>query len=241
MNKKLPRIIPSGGYALTIEVCREVSRECIEKVHMIYYALLNKLNREKYEIIAGLSAITIYYDPREDNIGKLNKMIQGVLNKLNEYSGSYEELYKRREWAIPVVYGDDYGPDLYDVAHITGLSKEEIIRIHTSRKYLCYAIGFTPGFIYLGEVNDKLIVPRLEKPRLKVPAGSVGLAGRLTGVYSIESPGGWRIIGRTPLRMFDFTRKDPMPIKPGDYIVFKSITKREYEELQDVFIGDYIG
>ncbi|OYT41075.1 MAG: hypothetical protein B6U89_00125 [Desulfurococcales archaeon ex4484_58] len=107
---------------------------------------------------------------------------------------------------IPVLYSEEYGLDLKSISEITGLSVDDIVKIHSSKTYTCYAIGFTPGFIYLGEVDRRITVPRLETPRTKVPRESVGIAGLLTGIYSVKSPGGWRIIGRTPLKMFDLEK-----------------------------------
>ena len=235
---KKPRIIPSGGYALTIEVCREVSRECIDNVHKIYYFLKNLSElRGKIEVVAGLSAITIYYDPRKTSYKELIRIINDSMDEIS----STKTFHTPRKWVIPVLYGGKYGPDLEDVAKLSGLEVEDVVKIHSSREYLCYTIGFTPGFIYLGEVDERIAVPRLKTPRTRVPRGSVGIAGSLTGVYSIESPGGWRLIGRTPLSLFDPTRDEPMIIKPGDLVVFKPITEDEYRELYNVFIGDYNG
>uniref|UniRef100_A0A7C4H6N6 5-oxoprolinase subunit PxpB n=1 Tax=Staphylothermus marinus TaxID=2280 RepID=A0A7C4H6N6_STAMA len=230
------RRIPSGGYCYTIEFCKEISRDCIEKIHRVYYSLLNKLSNS-FEIVVGLTALTIYYDPRILKYIDLDRIVLEAL----EDSERFELSFERKEWIIPVVYGGEFGLDIDSVVKYTGLTIDEIIKYHVSKKYLCYAIGFTPGFIYLGELCEKLIVPRLETPRLTVPPGSIGIADRLTGVYSVESPGGWRIIGRTPLKIFDFNRENPMPIKPGDIVSFKSISIEEYYELRDVFISDYHG
>ena len=235
---KKPRIIPSGGYTLTIEICHEVSRECINGVHRMYYFLKNLSElRGRVEVVAGLSAITIYYDPRKTSYKELVRIINDSMDEIS----STKTFHTPRKWVIPVLYGGEYGPDLEDVAKLSGLELEDVVKIHSSREYLCYTIGFTPGFIYLGEVDERIAVPRLKTPRTRVPRGSVGIAGLLTGVYSIESPGGWRLIGRTPLNLFDPTRHEPMLIKPGDLVVFKPITEDEYRELYNVFIGDYNG
>ncbi len=236
-----PRIIVSGGYSLTIEFCREISRECIEKVHGLYYSLINVFEKEikskDLEVVVGLSGLTIYYDSRIFNGKELFEKITRIISK-----GDFQEIPKSRvrKWVIPVLYGGINGPDLEEIASMTGLSINDVVRIHSSRTYLCYAIGFTPGFIYLGEVDKRIAVPRLKTPRVRVPAGSIGIAGVLTGIYSVESPGGWRIIGRTPLKLFDLKRSEPMVVKPGDLVVFKPIDEELFRELENVFIGDYV-
>lgn len=228
--------IPSGGYSYTVEFCREISRECIEKIHKVYYGLKKKL-RTGFEVVVGLSALTIYYDPRVTSYREIERLINETIGEKE----TYEIDFQRKEWVIPVVYGDEYGLDMNSVTEYTGLTIDEVVKLHSGRKYLCYAIGFTPGFIYLGDVDNKLITPRLETPRLSVPPGSVGIADKLTGVYSVESPGGWRIIGRTPLKLIDFNREKPLIIKPGDIVSFKPISKEEFNQLRGVYIGDYVG
>jgi KipI family sensor histidine kinase inhibitor len=124
---------------------------------------------------------------------------------------------------LKVRYGGEHGPDLGFVAKNAGITAEEVVAIHTSREYLCYMIGFTPGFAYLGNLDDKIAAPRLETPRLKVAAGSVGIAGNQTGFYGTESPGGWRIIGRLQAVTFDVGREPPSTILPGDRVRFLSV------------------
>lgn len=121
---------------------------------------------------------------------------------------------------LPVRYGGDDGPDLGFVARNSGITEDDVVRIHTSREYLCYMLGFTPGFAYLGNLDDKIATPRLETPRLKVAAGSVAIAGNQTGFYGVESPGGWRIIGRLQALTFDAAKNPPSTILPGDRVRF---------------------
>jgi inhibitor of KinA len=139
-----------------------------------------------------------------------------------------------------VKYGGDYGPDIEEVAAYNKITPEDVILTHSSINYLVYMIGFTPGFPYLGEVPRSIACPRLTTPRVKVPAGSVGIAGTQTGIYSLESPGGWRLIGRTPLRLFDERSDPPSLMQAGDYIRFRSITASEYERiLKEIQVGKY--
>lgn len=124
---------------------------------------------------------------------------------------------------LPVRYGGEYGPDIAFVARNAGISEDEVVAIHTSKEYLCYMLGFTPGFTYLGNIDDRIAVPRLETPRLKVAAGSVGIAGNQTGFYGVESPGGWRVIGRLQTKTFDVKNEPPSSVLPGDRVRFLSV------------------
>lgn len=121
---------------------------------------------------------------------------------------------------IPVVYGGEYGPDLEGVAALTGHTPDEVVAIHSGAEYLVYFLGFSPGFPYLGGMPESIAAPRLETPRRRVPAGSVAIGGRQTGVYPMASPGGWRIIGRTPLRLFDLAADPPVLLQMGDRVRF---------------------
>jgi KipI family sensor histidine kinase inhibitor len=133
---------------------------------------------------------------------------------------------------IPVCYGGDFGPDIEFVAQTHDLTVEEVIRIHSEPEYPIYMIGFTPGFPFLGGLPEKLHTPRLETPRTVVPAGSVGIANAQTGIYPIDSPGGWQLIGKTPLKLFDLQRSNPILLKAGDALKFKPITIYEYHRLK---------
>jgi inhibitor of KinA len=132
---------------------------------------------------------------------------------------------------IPVCYGGDFGPDLDAVSSHTGLSTEEVVAIHGEPDYLVYMIGFAPGFPYLGGMSERLASPRRESPRAKIPPGSVGIAGSQTGVYPIETPGGWQLIGRTPLRLFRPERDEPSLLRTGDRVRFQAIDRAEYGDL----------
>ncbi|MFN3268260.1 MAG: 5-oxoprolinase subunit PxpB [Zestosphaera sp.] len=237
-NMKL-RILSSGGYVIHVDVCSDISLECVKATHKLYYTLKKELSGGIKELVTGIVSLALFYDPREISSNDLIKKVE----ELWGWSQSIElsHVYKPRSFVIPVSYGSDFGPDLPSVAAWAGLREEEVIAIHTSTSYTCYTIGFTPGFIYLGEVDSRIAVPRLETPRIRIPAGSVGIAGKMTGVYGIEGPGGWRLIGRTPLTMFDYGRNPPTPIAPGDLISFKSIPLENFKSLEGVFVGDYHG
>jgi len=140
---------------------------------------------------------------------------------------------------IPVLYGGDYGPDIDEVAKLNNLSPEEVILIHSSVTYPVYMIGFTPGFCYLGGLDDRISAPRKKNPGLNIPAGSVGIAGNQTGIYPIDSPGGWQIIGRTPVNLFDPGRKPEFLISAGDCVKFYPVGRDQFNAiLKDVRNGN---
>ena len=129
---------------------------------------------------------------------------------------------------IPVCYEDPYAPDLTDVCTLTKLSREEVIAIHTGTDYPIYMLGFLPGFPYLGNMDPRIEAPRLDSPRTRIPAGSVGIGGKQTGIYPLDSPGGWRLIGQTPVKVYDPERSEPILYQAGDYIRFYPVTAQEY-------------
>jgi inhibitor of KinA len=139
---------------------------------------------------------------------------------------------KMRAIEIPVCYGGEFGPDLDDVAKAHGLSNAEVIKLHASRTYHAYFLGFAPGFAYLGDLPEELATPRLETPRRKVVAGSVGIAGRQTAVYPFTTPGGWRLIGRTPLALFRSDRKSMALVSIGDQVRFRPIPREEFQRVE---------
>jgi inhibitor of KinA len=147
---------------------------------------------------------------------------------------------KSRIVEIPTVYGDEWGPDLNDVAAYHNLSPEEVVSIHSGSTYLVYFMGFTPGFPFFGGMSEKIATPRLASPRVSIPAGSVGIANNQTGIYPVSSPGGWRLIGRTPLQFYNPEREQPFLLNPGDYVKFKPINRDQFETIKaKVESGEY--
>lgn len=157
--------------------------------------------------------------------------VEAALRKCEERA-KVTRAAKSRVVEIPVRYGGEFGPDLDDVAQLVRLRPLEFIELHASRAYHAYFLGFAPGFAYLGDVAEEIAVPRLQTPRKKVPAGSVGIAGKQTAVYPFATPGGWRLIGRTPLAMFRANRKPMELISIGDQVKFRAISREEFRELE---------
>ena len=176
------------------------------------------------ETVPTFRSLMVTYDPSEISFEQLKKELSGISV---EESAGQETPHHVVE--IPVCYGGSYGEDLKDVAAHAGLTEEEVIRLHSSVDYNIYMLGFLPGFPYLGGLDPKLFTPRLDNPRTKIPEGSVGIGGEQTGIYPLESPGGWRLIGRTPLKLYDPGREQPFLYQAGDYIRFVPITAEEYE------------
>ena len=141
---------------------------------------------------------------------------------------------------IPVLYGGEMGPDIENVAEHNHKTVEEVIKIHTSEEYLIYMIGFIAGFPYLGGMSKEIATPRLKSPRVKIEGGSVGIAGEQTGIYPVASPGGWQLIGRTPLKLYDADREKPVLLEAGQYIKFAAVTEEEYKKIEkEVEDGTY--
>ena len=141
---------------------------------------------------------------------------------------------------IPVCYGGEYGPDLDFVAKYNRLTPEEVVRLHTSAEYLIYMLGFTPGFSYMGGMDERIATPRLESPRVLIHAGSVGIAGKQTGLYPLDSPGGWQLIGRTPVRLYDAHRDNPILLDAGLHVKFVPIDEAEFKRIvQRIELGRY--
>ena len=145
---------------------------------------------------------------------------------------------RRRVFEIPVCYGGQYGPDLANIAEHAGLTEEEVVKIHSSKDYLIYMLGFLPGFCYLGGLDERIHTPRLANPRLKINAGSVGIGGSQTGIYPLDSPGGWQLMGMTPVKTYDPDREVPILLSAGDYIRFIPVDEEEYLRIKELVERD---
>lgn len=223
------RYLMSGDKGLVVEFGNEISESVNEKVRGMYLAIQKNQMPGIYELIPTYRSLLIQYNPMEIETDRLIE----TLAEIEKDMGAID-LPKPRTVEIPTIYGGGFGEDLSFVAEHNGLSEDEVIKIHTSIDYRIYMLGFTPGFSYLGGMSEKIAAPRLKTPRTKIPGGSVGIAGKQTGIYPMESPGGWQLIGRTPVKLYDPTSETPIILQAGDYIRFKSINKDEYDYIHDL-------
>ena len=182
-----------------------------------------------YELIPTYRSLLIQYNPLERERDSLIEKLSEIEKDLGAI-----DLPKPRIVEIPTIYGGEFGEDLGFVAEHNGLSEDQVIKIHSSIDYRIYMLGFTPGFSYLGGMSEKIAAPRLKTPRTKIPGGSVGIAGKQTGIYPMESPGGWQLIGRTPDKLYDPSSETPIILQAGDYIRFIPIDKDEYDYIHDL-------
>ncbi|MBO8174433.1 MAG: 5-oxoprolinase subunit PxpB [Thermococcus sp.] len=219
-----PQFKPAGDSALVIIFGDRIDEGINKKVHAVANAIEKASPDWLIEVVPTYTSIYVYYDP-------LRLGYQEVLEAIKPFLSAEPKEEKPRIVEIPTVYGGEFGPDIEFVAQYNGLTIDDVIEIHSKPLYRVYMLGFTPGFAYLGGMDERIATPRLEKPRLKVSAGSVGIAGKQTGIYPIESPGGWRLIGRTPLRLFTPEKDPPTLLQPGDYVKFVPISEEEFWEI----------
>lgn len=216
----------AGDSAVTVELGSEISPAINSQIRAFTIALNESNLPGIVEVVPTYCSLMVQYDPGVIGYNALVKKLKSLLGQLDHIQIPPSDVLE-----IPVLYGGEAGPDLEFVAQHNNKTPEEVIKIHTSAEYLIYMLGFTPGFTYLGGMDESIATPRLKQPRVKIPAGAVGIAGSQTGVYPIDSPGGWQLIGRTPVRMYDPNRADPILPKAGEYIKFYAITQEEFDEI----------
>jgi len=216
----------AGDRGLLVEYGDGIDPELNRKVRAIALATEHASPEGLLEVIPTYRSIILIYDPGVTSPHHLEAVLLSLEERLTEI-----DIPLPKTVQIPVCYGGELGPDIGFVARHNNLTAANVIRIHSAPHYQIYMVGFTPGFPYLGGLPEALHTPRLETPRTLVPAGSVGIANAQTGVYSIDSPGGWRLIGRTPLRLFDPKRANPFLFKAGDLLKFEPISMDEYHDI----------
>ena len=201
-----------------VEFCDVVDPDCNSKVLSLDSVLAARSPTWLVEAVPSYGSLALVVDPTESSETGITQELKEAVDALPLGPARTGRLHQ-----LSMRYGGEYGPDLGFVARNAKMTEEEVTAIHTSKDYLCYMLGFTPGFAYLGDLDDRIAAPRLDTPRLRVPAGSVGIAGNQTGFYGVESPGGWRIIGRLESVTFDMGREPPSAILPGDKVRFLSV------------------
>lgn len=220
------RFEPASDESLLIYFGKQITIQAHEQVHK----LLRLLELEPIVGVRNLHpaycSVLIKFDALKWRHEELEQKLRKYLKRLEHLN-----LPAPRKVEIPVCYGGELGPDLNEVAALRGMTSEKVIELHSSTTYLVYFLGFAPGFAYLGELPEALVTPRLATPRKRVPAGSVGIAGNQTGVYPFVTPGGWRLLGRTPLAMFQADRKELSLLSIGDHVRFVPISRERFEAL----------
>lgn len=222
------KYMPAGDQALVMEFGNSISEEINSKIRSMVAAIESKGVKGVVELVPTYRSLMIHYNPLQVDYSELVERLKTLEKELGNI-----ELPAPQVIEIPTLYGGKYGPDIENVAKHNQLTVEEVIKIHTSREYLIYMLGFTPGFPYLGGMDERIATPRLQTPRTKITGGSVGIAGGQTGIYPIDSPGGWQLIGRTPVPLYDPQRENPILLKSGNYIIFRSIGEKEYQEIEE--------
>lgn len=230
---------PLGDAAIIIELGKMIENNTHENVQHVFSYFDQHSPDWLIECIPAFTTVTLIYDPiKASRVNRDSYPYQIVSEYISETMKTLDKVQSEsgRTVLIPVCYGGELGPDLEFVAEHNKLSPEEVISLHSDSEYLVYMIGFAPGFPYIGGMSEKIAAPRISSPRLKIPAGSVGIAGSQTGIYPIETPGGWQLIGQTPLKLFQPERKSPSLLKAGDVIRFKPISYDQFLEEKEKMI-----
>ena len=211
------KIVPSGDSIIIINNLNNLKSSTLTDY-------LEKLELNEIEDIISLkSSVGILFNPHKISSSDFIKKTKNLL-----FNKNFNNNKKIKTWEIPICYDKDFAIDLNEISTKCKIDVDQVIKNHNNKTYEVDIVGFLPGFLYLGKLDDSLHLPRKNNPRTHIPEGSIGIAGNQTGIYNIESPGGWNIIGRTPLRLFDKLKNPPIKIKQGDKIIFKEITKEEF-------------
>ena len=213
MTQSVPLRLHSMGEAAL--VCELPAPATLEQQQRIWALAAEAMRwRGVREALPGMNNLSLLFDPDQIDGAELEMQVLSAWPQLNAAS------IEGRSIEIPVKYGGEFGPDLADVASHTGLTPSEVVRRHSEGDYVVYLLGFLPGFAFMGGLASELATPRRTAPRLEVPAGAIGIGGEQTGIYPMVSPGGWQLIGRTPLKLFDPTAAEPTLLRPGDHVRF---------------------
>ena len=229
------KFFPAGDHAMVVEFGSIIAENINQKVHALAGWIEEKQIEGVVELLPTFRSLMIYYDCHVVSFEQLKRKVSEFDD--TKVSAGAE---KKKITKVPCCYGARFGSDLHDMEKILGIDKDEIIRIHSSVCYKIYMLGFLPGFVYLGGLDKRIEVPRLSSPRVKINPGSVGIGGNQTGVYPVASPGGWRLIGGTPLDFYDPDREKPILCNAGEYIRFVPIHIDEYYDIRHLALkGQY--
>src|SRR5215216_957139 len=234
MDEVRPTFRPAGDTGLVVEFGDHVDRAVSRRVVALHTRIRTARMQGVIESVPTFRSLLIHLDPDATSVEKVQDAVIPLLEGLET-----EDLAPR-QWSIPVCYEVEFAPDLVGVADRCGLTPAHLVEIHSANAYHVYMIGFLPGLPYMGDLAPELVLPRLVEPRLRVPPGSVAIATTLTTIYPLGSPGGWHLIGRTPVKLFDIERPAPALLSPGDKVAFTPISSKKFAELEKlVECGQY--
>jgi inhibitor of KinA len=219
-------VVPAGDSALIVEFEDRIDPIVNSRAISLADAIQNADMAGVRDVVPTYRSVAVYFDPLRTDY---NRLLAELHDRARDASQRMPE--SREPLRIPVCYGNDFGPDLAAVARFGRMSEAEVVQMHTSAVYRVFMLGFVPGFAYMGIVDERIAAPRHATPRVRVPQGTVGIAGVQTGIYPAETPGGWQLIGRTPLKPFDAARPEPFLMKAGDSVQFYAIDRVEYDGL----------
>ena len=211
------RFLCAGDRALIVEFGDRVDRALSEEVLRLNAIIASSTIGGVVETVPTFRSLMVHYDPLVTTGANLEQEIRILLDR------DHSPRIGAKLWRVPVCYEGEFAPDLAEVARLTGLTPDEVVALHSGTRFHVYMLGFLPGFPYMGDLPQALALPRRADPRLRVPAGSISIATSLTAIYPYESPGGWHLIGATPIRLFDAERPRPALFAPGDAITFEAI------------------
>ena len=234
-NKQIiPKVMQTSERAIRFDFGPSLDLSTLQIIQQFCSFIKNNSRLQLEEVVPSNQTITIFYHKELANpVETIEEILTEWANRTNS-----ESIVKTRKIDIPVCYDESFSDDMARVMEYTRLTRKEIIALHTSTSYTVYMIGFLPGFPYLGNLPDALHVPRLNKPRLRVAKGTVGIGGMQTGIYPLDSPGGWNIIGRTPLDLYSLDRVEPFLVRAGDQLSFRSISYEAFHELKDYLVRE---
>ncbi|MGE3178039.1 MAG: 5-oxoprolinase subunit PxpB [Vicinamibacterales bacterium] len=226
-------VVPAGDTAFLVEFPARMDAAISACVIALWHDLRERRIPGVRDLVPAYATLAVYFDPLRTDVPALVALLERAAAAAGSAAeGSAAAPAVRPIHRIPVCYGGELGPDLEEIAAETGLSRDEVIRAHAGATYRVFMLGFMPGFAYMGEVDRRIAAPRRPTPRLKVPAGSVGIAGRQTGIYPMASPGGWRLVGRTPVRPFLPGRDPAFLFQAGDAVQFVPVALERFHELE---------
>jgi inhibitor of KinA len=221
------RLASAGEQGLVVELGDRIDPAVNARVRWLARTVSERIRDGVVEVVPTYRSLLVVHDPLRLPRARLASRVEALLEEMPEEPAASVG----RQVRVPACYGAEHGPDLEAVARLHGMAPDEVVELHSSAAYVVYMLGFTPGFPYLGGLPDRLATPRLDVPRPVVAAGSVAIAGVQAGIYPVASPGGWRILARTPLRLFDPGSRSPFLFAPGDQVRFEPITRERFDEI----------